>query len=163
MKKCVIPQTPVQKSLNRSTHSHPDVVPPWRTLKPHYALHPSQDLLFESTGNDTLDYIPLSAWKVALNDEMKPWCREARAAGNDDPSVTHESLYIESCCTNEEDMIAREVKFAVKALVSTELSNIVEKALADVLRMSLPIGKSASNQLYIAGLSRYCWKSYKTM
>lgn len=47
----------------------------------------------------------------------------------------------ESCSTNHEDMIAREVKSAVKDLVANELSTMIEELLDDILRKSLQNGQ----------------------
>lgn len=59
------------------------------------------------------------------------------AALNEKTPVEHESRYIEHCCRNEEGVITRETKRALRKMVTNKSSTMVEEALEDILRTQL--------------------------
>lgn len=72
-----------------------------------------------------------------MKDESEPLPAEAAAAANKEDPVEQRSCQIDNCCSNEEDVIARETKSAVKELAMTRLSNMSEESLNDILKISL--------------------------
>lgn len=120
--------------MNRSTRSHPDMVPPM--MNPESASHASQDPPFETARNETHDDVLISALEATLNDKREPWSNEAAAAANEGAPVKNESRQISNRHTNEGDVIAREVRSAVSDLVTTELATVLEESLENILRES---------------------------
>lgn len=92
--------------------------------------------MFEITRNDAHEYVPISAWKAALNDESKPWPGKAGAAGNDEALVEHGSRQVKNRHTNEENVIARGGKHAVHELLTTEPATMVYESLDGILGTS---------------------------
>lgn len=98
---------------------------------------PSQDPWFETTGTDAPDYIPISAWEPALNEDHA-WTPAGRlTAVHDELPVELEKWLMESRSTNYEDVIGQEVKSIVVDLVVAKLSTLIEESLDDILRKSL--------------------------
>lgn len=56
------------------------------------------------------------------------------AGANDEPSFNSDTRPLDKRCTNNEDVIANEVRYAVKDLVAKELSTLIEDMLHDVLQ-----------------------------
>lgn len=102
-----------------STRSHPNVVPPM--TNPGAALRASQDPSFEMGRNKEHDDVPIPACEPVLIDESEPWYGKVAVAINVEAPFKHESRHIENDLTNEEDEIAREVKSAVKEMVTNGL------------------------------------------
>lgn len=75
----------------------------------------------------------MSVWEAELNDESDPWSVVLAAADNDEPNVEHENRRMECCCTDDEDVNAREVKSTVKELAANLLSKMIEKPLDHIL------------------------------
>lgn len=87
--------------------------------------------------NDGNDDVLISAWEVALNNEIKPWAGEVAYSVKDEPNVEHENHSMECRRTKDEDVIAREVRYAVKDLVHKNFSTMIKQLLHDILRKSL--------------------------
>lgn len=66
--------------MNRLTRSNPDVVPSMDKLKA--TSRTSHDPSFDIERTDSNNYIPKSAWEVALSDKSHPWSEEKKAATN---------------------------------------------------------------------------------
>lgn len=106
-----------------------DVAPPIMTNGnvPYTSAVP----LFKTASNDAQNNVPTSTWGVMLNDEKKQSSCKREAAGNDKALVEHKSSHTEIRCTNEDDVITREVNSSVRDLATTDLSTIVRKSLDD--------------------------------
>lgn len=98
--------------MNRSTHPRPNVVP--RMTNPEVALRASHDLLLETANNDIYYNVPISAWEAVLNKEHPRIAAGVATAVQDEALVKFERHQIESWGTENEDVIAREVKSTVK-------------------------------------------------
>lgn len=138
--------------MNLSTRSHPELVLPM--LKPKSTLCTSHSLSFETTRNEPHDDVLISAWKAALNDESKPKSSEATAAANEEESVEQEGRQIENYYTNEEDVIAREVKSTGKELIADKMGATVAEDLGNGLRKTLHDMQNGSGQSFKTLLSR---------
>lgn len=97
--------------MNRSTHLHPDVVPPMKN--PKATLRASQDLSFETERNHAHEDIPVSAWEATLNEGRAPTPAGVATAVHDEGPVEFENHHIGNRRTNEEDGTTREVKSVV--------------------------------------------------
>lgn len=73
---------------------------------------------------------------MTLNAESGSWYGKAIAAANYEVPVEQESVLFENCHTNEQDVIAREVKFPFKKLATTKISTMVKEKLDEILRTS---------------------------
>lgn len=71
--------------------------------------------------------------KALLNNKRELWSSKALAAAKEEAPIRQESNQLENSRTNEEEVIAREVKSALKDLVSTKLATIVEGLLDIIL------------------------------
>lgn len=60
-----------------------------------------------------------------MKDESESRSDETTGAARHEPNLEHENLPTDSRCTNDEDMIAKEVKSVVKDLVAKELSTMI--------------------------------------
>lgn len=94
----------------------------------------SHVLSFETARTDTNENILILALKVSFNDESQPWSGGVAAAVNEEPPVEQESHHTEKRCEGNEDLIAGEVKSAVKELGAIEMATMVEEALDHVSR-----------------------------
>lgn len=103
-------------------------------LSPEPAPHTSYDALFETKRIDLHDHTPILSWEAALNDKRKPWSDEAAAPANEEAPGEVRNRPIESCCSENDDVISRGVRSAVKKLVSNKMATMVEEALNDFLR-----------------------------
>lgn len=61
---------------------------------------------------NTDDDVPISAFKVALNDESKLWSREVAEAAGDEADINQEILLGKSQCEEIEGFMARAEKSA---------------------------------------------------
>lgn len=86
---------------------------------PEATMPTFHDTTFETAWTDGNSNVPISSWEVTLNDESKSWLGEVIAGANLDPDVEQESHPTESLHINDEDLIARRVKSALKSLVTT--------------------------------------------
>lgn len=120
--------------MNCSARSHPDMV--LSMLNPEAVLHISHDPSFEMVRNDPYDDVPLSALEAALNRVSVPTTAGVAATVHTDAPGKIDHRPIESLCTDNDDGIAREVKYALKQLIGNELRKILEESLNDILRMS---------------------------
>lgn len=93
--------------------------------EPRSTLRPFQDPSFGMARNDSLDDVLILAWEAAFGDESEPWCGKAAAAAREEGPVQQQSCQIETPCTNEEDIIAREVKLSDIELTIIELATLV--------------------------------------
>lgn len=75
---------------------------------------------------DGIANIPIKAWELALNDESELWSSKGAVEAIDRHNVKNKSHYTESWRTNDEDVIAKKVKSAVKDSLTNELSTLVE-------------------------------------
>lgn len=105
------------------------------------------------------DDIPISAWKLALNDESQPLSGEGAAAANKEAPVDHESCHMKYRREENEDVIESELKCAVKALVANEMETKFEELL-DVLRKRSITREEASDLWYKTSLSKQCWTCF---
>lgn len=62
---------------------------------------------------------------MALNNEREKWPGDLAAPANDVPNVEHENHVTESFRINNEAVIVKEVKLAVKEMVANGLSTTV--------------------------------------
>lgn len=85
---------------------------------PEAAPRAPHDLSFETGSKDTHDDVQISAREEALNKEHTMTSAKAAAAVHDEEPVDFESCHIEEPCTNDEDVITREVQSAVKEMVT---------------------------------------------
>lgn len=92
---------------------------------------------------------------MALNVKSKLWSGKVAAGANDELNVAHENRPTEGCCTNDKDVILREVKSAVNDLVANELWTMIEDSLGDILHKSLHNVKEAFDQSCTALSSSY--------
>lgn len=70
------------------------------------------------------------------------------------PNVKFDNRPTQSCHTENEDGLVREVESAVKDSAANEISTMIEKLLNDKLRKSLSTPIVASDQMCITSLSR---------
>lgn len=118
------------------------------------ALSASQDKLLERVDNDAHDTVPIWSWEAVSNDMSEPWSSEATAADTNEAPVEHKDRPIKSCSTNEENVNAREIKFAVKELVTTELLTWSKRCWTTFKERRFPTLQIAFDQSFIAWLSR---------
>lgn len=69
-----------------------------------------------------------------FKDKSKLWSGEAAAAANHWKLVKHERSQNGNCRTNEEDVIALQVKCSVKEMVTTKLATMDEESLDEILK-----------------------------
>lgn len=69
--------------------------------------------------------------ELALSDERDPWSGGLAAASNENAPVEQDSHQIETHLTNKENVMEREVKCAVKTIVTTKSANMVDESLED--------------------------------
>lgn len=108
--------------MNRFTYSHPDVALPKRNGED--ALNSSQYRSLEMSRNEANGEVRKTAWEVLLNGKSDRWFGKVAAVGNEKASASKESRQIENCHTNEQGVIARELKSAVNELVTMELAKM---------------------------------------
>lgn len=77
-----------------------------------------------------------------LNDKWELWSSKAARAVIEEAQAKHESCQIENDCTNEENVIARDIESAVKKLVMTERATMVEELPDYILMTSFQKGQS---------------------
>lgn len=82
--------------MKRSTGSNLDVAQATANLGA--ALLASHDLSFEKAWTDANDYILISAWEFALNDESQQWSGKSTATADDEASIEHENCPTENNC-----------------------------------------------------------------
>lgn len=119
--------------MSCSTRSHLDGV---RLMtKTGSALRDSHELGFEMLKNDEQGSIQISAWEAKLDEKPQ------KAAGvaidvREKAPIKLQNHHIGSRCTHDEDVIAQEVKSAVKGMITTEWSSKIKEPLGDILRTS---------------------------
>lgn len=79
----------------------------------------------------------MSTWEVVLIDELASKATGVGIAVHDKAPVKFENHRIKNHCTNEEDMIAWEVKSTVKEIVMNKLSTKLLELLEDISRTSV--------------------------
>lgn len=127
--------------MNRSTRSHDDVVLPMP--KPDATIHASHVPLFKTARNDPHDDLPISTWEATLSEESVRITAGVIDKIYAEPPGEVKHCPIESHRNENEDMIAPEVKYAVKGMLANQLSKMVEESLDDVLRKTLHNAQSS--------------------
>lgn len=94
------------------------------------------------------------------NDKSALMTAEVEITAHDKRHVEFENRPIKSS-RNDEDMIATNVKSAVKELVANELKTMVEKSLDDILRTSLPNWNWSNRSVVMTWKRRLCWTCSK--
>lgn len=108
---------------------------PTRT-SPCSALRASQVHLFETAGNEAHEIVPIFVCKAALSEKLAPTTASWATTSQDEGPVELQKRQIAKPCRNEE-VIALEVKYAVKGTVCNNLSTIAWDDLEGILRTSL--------------------------
>lgn len=118
------------------------------------ALYVSKEPSFRTAWNGAQDDVLISAWESALANKSEPWSGGVSPAAKDEAHVQHESRYFKTGWTNEKDVIAREIMFAVKEMVSNGFSTAVQEYSDDILSTSFNNAQNGIDQLTITSLSR---------
>lgn len=87
---------------------------------PEAAIGTSHDQSIKMTRSDSNDNVPTFTWEVALNNKIVLRSGEVAARANDEPNVEQKICLTEKHATNDEDVIGKEVKSAMKYLVVNE-------------------------------------------
>lgn len=103
--------------MNCLTRLHPYMVPSMTDPEPAFCTF--QGPLFETARNDAHEDVLISPWLSGIEPRDGTVVGRVAAAANEEGPVEQIFLQIENCRINEEDVIAQEVKFAVKEFVTT--------------------------------------------
>lgn len=106
-------------------------------MSPEVAFCTSHDPFFETARNDHHDYVPISAWEPAQNDESELSSGKAAVAAKEDAPSGFKRCLIESCCNENDDIIAQKVMSTVRELAANGMATMVEEALDEVLHKTL--------------------------
>lgn len=117
---------------NHSRRSNPAVLPSMANSKA--LLRASKDLSFEAVRTDANDNTPMSGREVELNDECQPSAADLGAAVNKEEPDKVNNCLIGNSHDKNADMLAREVKCALRKSGANEMASMIEEALDDVLR-----------------------------
>lgn len=131
---CLSITADVKNKMTRSTYSDSHSVASMTSLKA--APGPSQDPSFKTGSNNAHDGISISAWEASLNEERTPTAAGLATAVHNDGPVEFGNSHIDNRRTNEEDMIAPNIKPAVTEMVTNNLLTMVEESLDDNLGTS---------------------------
>lgn len=104
---------------------------------PEAVLHNFPNPSFKTPSNGSHDCVSISAWKPALNKKSEPWSGKAAGAANEEAPGEFDQRHIESRRSDNDELIAREVKSAVKNPVANKMANMVKVVLDKVLRKKL--------------------------
>lgn len=86
--------------------------------------------------NDAHDDIPKSAWEVALNEKSALTVTRVASEVHKEEPVEFDNCHNENRRTNQEEVIVREVMFAVQDLATAELCTMIKDSLEDFQRTS---------------------------
>lgn len=87
----------------------------------------SNDTSLATSLTDGNKDIPILTWDAVVNDESNLWSVIVPAVANDESIVEHENRPTGTCCTDNEDVIAKEIKYAVKDLVTKDFLKLIEE------------------------------------
>lgn len=115
--------------------SHSDM-DPTMTI-PEATMHTSHKTLFDTARTNGNVDVLISKCDAVFNDESEFWSGEGADGANDELNVEHENCPTERRSINNENLIVKEVKSAVKDLAANEMLTIIEESLDDILSKSL--------------------------
>lgn len=95
------------------------MVPPMRN--PEAPIDIFQDPSFEEARTDGNCNVPILSWEAVFNDKKEPWSGKEAKRVNNGPDVVHKSRPTASYRLNEEHLISKKVKSAMKYLAANEL------------------------------------------
>lgn len=121
---------------------------------PKATLRPSVDPPVDMAKMDTSDSIQIVAWEVAFNDESQPSSAKVAATADEDLNIKHGSRFTDNLSEENEELNAQEESLAIKELLVTEMTTMVEEMLYGVLCKTFIACKVASDLSYITSLSR---------
>lgn len=98
--------------MNCSPRLHPYVIFPM--VNPEAVLRTNHDPSFETVMNEPNDDVLVSAWELALNDEIGLWTGEGTAAAMKEVPSKVDHLSIKSCRIENDNVTEREVKLPLR-------------------------------------------------
>lgn len=86
---------------------------------PKDALRVSHDLSFEMVWSDAYEDIPVKAWEATINKKCAPTTARVVTPVHEEGRVEFGNRHVENHRTENEDVIAGEVKYAVRSWSQT--------------------------------------------
>lgn len=112
------------------------MVPP--IMNSEAQLCPAQDMPFETKMSNTHESIVKLVWEAALSQQQTRTSARDTTTLYDKALVEYHKRHIENCRPSDEDLIALEVKLAIKEMAKNDLTTMVKKSLENILGTSFP-------------------------